>query len=125
MPRQVRIEYPGAIYHVMSRGNRCQDIYLSDVDRHDFLKTFAEACEKTQEELHRLGWQEADLLSHRKRDPRKVQIAVRLRQQTTLTVKQIAARLHLGTPASTSLCLLAAANKAHSSTSRLQAQLGL
>ena len=47
MPRQVRIEYPGAIYHVMSRGNRRQDIYLSDVDRHDVLKTFAEACEKT------------------------------------------------------------------------------
>ena len=27
MPRQVRIEYPGAMYHVMSRGNRRQDIY--------------------------------------------------------------------------------------------------
>jgi hypothetical protein len=39
MPRQLRIEYPGAIYHVMSRGNRRQDIYLDDVDRQDFLKT--------------------------------------------------------------------------------------
>ncbi len=27
MPRQVRIEYPGAIYHVMSRGDRREDIY--------------------------------------------------------------------------------------------------
>jgi len=27
MPRQVRIQSPGAIYHVMSRGNRRQDIY--------------------------------------------------------------------------------------------------
>jgi putative transposase len=46
MPRQVRIEYPGAMYHVMSRGNRRQDIYLDDVDRQDFLKTLAEACQK-------------------------------------------------------------------------------
>ena len=30
MPRQVRIQYPGAMYHVMSRGNRRQDIYLDD-----------------------------------------------------------------------------------------------
>ena len=28
MPRQLRIQYPGAMYHVMSRGNRRQDIYL-------------------------------------------------------------------------------------------------
>jgi REP element-mobilizing transposase RayT len=46
MPRQVRIEYPGAIYHVMSRGNRRQNIYLDDVDRQDFLKTLAEACKR-------------------------------------------------------------------------------
>ena len=47
MPRQLRIEYPGAIYHVMSRGDRREDIFLGDVDRQDFLKTLAEACEKT------------------------------------------------------------------------------
>ncbi len=33
MPRQLRIQYPGAMYHVMSRGNRRQDIFLDDVDR--------------------------------------------------------------------------------------------
>jgi hypothetical protein len=43
MPCTLRVEYPGAMYHVMSRGNRRQDIYLNDVDRHDFLKTLAEA----------------------------------------------------------------------------------
>src|SRR6516162_11615931 len=52
MPRQVRIQYPGAIYHVMSRGNRRQDIYLDDVDRQDFLKTLAEACQKTGWQVH-------------------------------------------------------------------------
>ena len=52
MPRQLRVEYPGAIYHVMSRGDRQQDIYLDDVDRQDFLKTLAEACQKTGFEVH-------------------------------------------------------------------------
>ena len=52
MPRKLRIEYPGAMYHVMSRGNRRQDIFLDDVDRHDFLKTLAEACQKTAWEVH-------------------------------------------------------------------------
>jgi len=52
MPRKLRIEYPGAMYHVMSRGNRRQDIFLDDVDRHDFLKTLAEACQKTGWQVH-------------------------------------------------------------------------
>jgi hypothetical protein len=43
MPRKVRIQYPGAVYHLMSRGNRREDIFLDDVDRQDFLKTLAEA----------------------------------------------------------------------------------
>jgi REP element-mobilizing transposase RayT len=38
------------MYHVMGRGNRRQDIFLDDIDRHDFLKTLAEAWQKT-------GWQ--------------------------------------------------------------------
>jgi REP element-mobilizing transposase RayT len=41
MPRKLRVEYPGAIYHVMSRGNGRQNIFRGDVDRQDFLKTNA------------------------------------------------------------------------------------
>ena len=52
MPRQLRIEYPGAIYHVMSQGDRRDDIYFDDVDRQDFLKTLAEACQKTDWQVH-------------------------------------------------------------------------
>jgi putative transposase len=52
MPRQIRVEYPGAIYHVMSRANAKGDIFKNDVDRQDFLKTLAEACEKTAFEVH-------------------------------------------------------------------------
>jgi hypothetical protein len=41
LPRKLRVEYPGAIYHVMSRG-----------DRQDFFKTVAEACQKTGWQVH-------------------------------------------------------------------------
>jgi REP element-mobilizing transposase RayT len=40
------------MYHVMSRGDQRDDIFLSDVDRHDFIKTLAEACDKTGWQVH-------------------------------------------------------------------------
>ncbi len=40
------------MYHVMSRGDRREDIFLGDLDRLDFLKTLAEACQKTGWQLH-------------------------------------------------------------------------
>ena len=52
MPRPLRVEFPDAIYHLMSRGDRREDIFLNDVDRHDFLKTLAEACQKTGWQVH-------------------------------------------------------------------------
>ena len=47
-------------------------------------------------ELQRQGWQEADLLARRKSDAVKPAIAARLRRETTLSTKAIAARVHLG-----------------------------
>ncbi len=32
MPRKLRVEYPGAMYHVMSRGDRREDIFLNEVE---------------------------------------------------------------------------------------------
>ena len=52
MPRKLRLEYPGAMYHIMSRGNRREKIFLDDVDRQDFIKTLAEACQKTNWQVH-------------------------------------------------------------------------
>lgn len=52
MPRKVRVQYPGAIYHVMSRGDQRDDIFFDDVDRHDFIKTLAETCQKTDWQVH-------------------------------------------------------------------------
>src|SRR6266566_5126547 len=49
------------------------------------------------EELQCHGWQEQDLVCRRKNDPTKLEIAARLRRETTLSVKEIAARAHLGT----------------------------
>ena len=52
MPRSIRIEYPGAFYHVMARGNRREPIYGDDDDRRFFLKTMGEACERTGWKVH-------------------------------------------------------------------------
>lgn len=49
------------------------------------------------EELGRLGWTEQDLAAQRKNAPEKLALAARLRKETTLTVKEIAARVCLGT----------------------------
>jgi putative transposase len=45
MARPLRIEYPGAYYHVMNRGNRREAIFLTDNDRKFFLNTLADSCE--------------------------------------------------------------------------------
>lgn len=47
MARNIRIEYAGAFYHVMARGNRREAIFLDDDDRRFFLKCLAEACGRT------------------------------------------------------------------------------
>ncbi len=52
MPRQLRIEYAGAIYHVMNRGDRGEDIFFDDEDRRRFLRTLGEACIKADWQVH-------------------------------------------------------------------------
>jgi hypothetical protein len=42
MARPLRLEFPGALYHVTSRGNARQDIYLDDEDRRLFLDVLSE-----------------------------------------------------------------------------------
>lgn len=46
MARPLRIEYAGALYHVTSRGNRQEAIYLNDQDRQDFLSILRQVCER-------------------------------------------------------------------------------
>ena len=45
MARPLRIEYADACYHVMNRGNRGEDIFLTDKDRKVFLDGLADSCE--------------------------------------------------------------------------------
>ena len=63
--RKLRVQYPGAIYHVMNRGKR-------------------------------LNWTESELRQRRKGDPKKVRIAGRSREKTTMTLKWIAGELYMG-----------------------------
>jgi hypothetical protein len=168
MARKLRVQYPGAIYHVMSRGNRRERIFVGDQDRRRFLQTLGEACQKTgwqvhareferqmeerrrsdhtewikkmrrgwylgdeefrrellaqmdgkigdhdggperresaeqraesllNEELNRRGWNRKELKRRRKADPGKVQVAGRLRKETTMNWQWIAASLMMG-----------------------------
>ena len=57
----------------------------------------AKAERLVAEELRRLGWSGEDLVRRPKNDPDKLAIAVRLRRESTLTIKAITARVHLGT----------------------------
>ena len=105
----------------MSRGDRREAIFLDDVEsgREEFKRQMlirmqgklgeqhagelrrdsaaARAERIIGEELARWGWSPAELAVGRKSDPAKMALAARLRQETTLTIKAIAARLHLGT----------------------------
>jgi REP element-mobilizing transposase RayT len=42
MAREPRVHYPGALYHVISRGNHRQDIFLDDADRTPYLSYVSE-----------------------------------------------------------------------------------
>jgi len=77
MPRKLRLQYPGAMDHLMSCGDQRGANFLGDVERRDLINTLAKAC-------HKLA------------------IAARLRTETTLlSVRRIAERLHSGKPEGT------------------------
>lgn len=49
MARKLRIQYPGAIYHVLNRGNYKSDVFSDQGAAHAFVQTLEEAVE-------RFGW---------------------------------------------------------------------
>ena len=51
----MRVEYPGAIYHVLNRGDRREPIFLDAADRRRFIETLGEACAKTGWQVHAYG----------------------------------------------------------------------
>jgi REP element-mobilizing transposase RayT len=52
MARKLRVEYPGAMYHVMNRGDRREPIFQDDKDRLGFLAALDEVCQKTGWQVH-------------------------------------------------------------------------
>lgn len=52
MARPLRITYPGAFYHVTSRGNERKDIFKSKRDREKFLEYFESATKRYDAVIH-------------------------------------------------------------------------
>jgi hypothetical protein len=110
MARKLRIQYPGAIYHVMNRGDRQGPIFgddrlLEQVSARRGPRHFGEAAQEASEAqaerlvaegLARLGWTEEVLRAKRKGDASKVALARELRSRTTMPLAWIAERLWMG-----------------------------
>ena len=52
MPSLLCIQYAGARYHVMSRGDRREAIFDDDADRVEFLRSLSQPCLKSEWQLH-------------------------------------------------------------------------
>lgn len=52
MARPLRIEFEGALYHVTSRGDGQEDIYLDDNDREIYLNVLSDVCERFNWIIH-------------------------------------------------------------------------
>ena len=87
MACKLRVEYPGAVYPVMNRGERRETIFKDDQDRERMI---AEA-------LKRRKWRAGGLAARAKGELSKVAIAAPVRAETVVTVKWIAERLGMGT----------------------------
>lgn len=64
MVRPLRIEILGGSFHVTSRGDRREAIYLADADRRYWLSLLGEVCERFQLAMPRL-LPDGQSLSHR------------------------------------------------------------
>jgi len=54
MPRQPRLDAPGALHHIMGRGIERTTIFRADQDREDFLRRLADLC--LGRDLHVYAW---------------------------------------------------------------------
>jgi len=50
----LRLQYPGAIYHLMNRGDHQERIFADDQDRRRFLSTLEQCCQNQNYYLPRL-----------------------------------------------------------------------
>jgi len=52
MSRPLRIEWPGALYHVTSRGDRREPIVEDDVDRRAWIDVLVQTCDRFNWRVH-------------------------------------------------------------------------
>ena len=52
MARPLRLEFAGAVYHVTSRGDRREDIFLDDDDRQAWLSVLGQVCDRFNWVVH-------------------------------------------------------------------------
>lgn len=52
MARKAGIEFAGAVYHVLDRGDRREAIFADAIDRETFLRTLGEVCRRTGWHVH-------------------------------------------------------------------------
>lgn len=52
MARAIRIEFPGAFYHVMNRSNTGTDLFRSNRDREKFLEYIGKAVDRFGIKVH-------------------------------------------------------------------------
>ncbi len=90
MSRKPRIEFAGAIYHVISRGNYRKDLFTVGDSGVSFEKALLEVCERTGWKLH-AEWKQS--------------IAVELRRNCPASNPWIAGRLNMGHPSNISWAL--------------------
>lgn len=70
MARRLRLQYPGAIYHAMNRGDRREAIFSDDQDRECLLETLAETRRKTDRQVLAHGIAQPPVTKGRKQTPR-------------------------------------------------------
>ncbi len=54
MPRKARVEFPGAVYHLLDRGDRQEAIFRDNPDRETFLRTLSQVCARCGWRVHAL-----------------------------------------------------------------------
>ena len=52
MARPLRVEYSGAYYHVINRGNAGENIFIDERDREKFLEDLAKGVERFITRIH-------------------------------------------------------------------------
>jgi hypothetical protein len=95
MPRKARLEFAGAVYHLLDRGDRREAIFRDDRDREIFLATLGQACART-------GWRTRLRNGHPPHRPversaefRQIDSGIRL-ERTGARLSRTGCRVHPG-----------------------------